>query len=90
MGERGVRRKAAEGGGRGRGNGSLIPVSGRQTACDANDWLKLLPPLRTAANMTANKGAVERRRIPAVAQLSPKISQTGALLLLPLRSPASH
>lgn len=57
-------------------------MSGRQIAWDANDWLKLLPLLRTAANMTANKGTVERCRIPAVAQLSPKISQTGALSLL--------
>lgn len=88
--ERVVLRKAAVKGSRGKGNSSLIPVSGRQIACDANDWLKLLPPLRTAANMTANKGAVERCRIPAVAQLSPKISQTGALLLLLLHSPASH
>lgn len=76
--------------GRGRGNSSLTLVSGRQIACDANDWLKLLPLLRTAANMTANKGTVERCRIPAVAQLSPKISQTGALLVLPLHSPASQ
>lgn len=59
-------------------------VTGRQIACDANDRLKLLPPLRTAANVTANKGTVERRHIPAVAQLSPKMSQTGALPLLPL------
>lgn len=58
--------------------------------CDANDWLKLLPLLRTAANMTANKGTVERCRIPAVAQLSPKISQTGALPLLPPPSPPPH
>lgn len=85
-----TRKKAAEKEGRGGGNGSLIPVSGRQIACDANDWLKLLPLLRTAANMTANKGTVECCRIPAVAQLSPKISQTGALLLLPPHSPASH
>lgn len=66
---------------RGKGKGSLIHVSGRQIACDAKDWLKLMPLLRTAANMTANKGTMERCRIPAVAQLSPKISQTGALLL---------
>lgn len=60
----------------GSGSARLIPVSGRQIAHVANDWLKLLLLLREAANMTANKGAVERRRIPAVAQLSPKISQT--------------
>lgn len=88
--ERERRKEAAVRGGRGKGNSRLIPVSGRQIACDANDWLKLLPLLRTAANMTANKGGMERCRIPAVAQLSPKISQTGALPLLPLHSPASH
>jgi len=76
-------------GGKGSSINSLIPVSGRQIVCDANDRLKLLPLLRTTANMTAYKGTVERCRIPAVAQLSTKISQTGALLLLPLLSPAS-
>lgn len=69
-------REAAVSGGR----GSVIYVSGRQIPCDANDWLKLLPLLRTDANMTANKGATERCRIPAVTQLSPKISQTGVPL----------
>lgn len=53
--------------GRRRGNSGLISVSQRQIACDANDWLKLLPLLRTAADMTANKGTVECCRIPAVA-----------------------
>lgn len=71
--------------GRRRGNSGLVSVSQRQIACDANDWLKLLPLLRAAANMTANKGTVECCRIPAVAQLSPKISRTGVLcsFLLP-------
>lgn len=71
-------------------NSTFIPASGRQMACDANDWLKLLPPLWTAANMTPNKGTVECCRIPAVAQLSTEISQTGALRLLPLLFSASH
>lgn len=87
--EGGVRKRAAVRGSSGRGSSSLIP-SGRQIACVANDWLKLLLLLRTAANMTANKGIVERCRIPAVAQLSPEISQIWALLLLPLHSPASQ
>lgn len=72
--ETGLKKGAA---GRGSsGSSRLIPVSGRQIAHVANDWLKLLPLLRTAANMTAYKGSVQCCRIPAVAQLSPKISQT--------------
>lgn len=62
-----VKEKAAMRGGRRRGNSGLISMSQRQIACDANDWLKLLPLLRTAANMTANKGTVECCHIPAVA-----------------------
>lgn len=70
---RGVRKAIAV---RGEAAAASSLMSGRQTACVANDWLKLWPMLRTAANMTANKGTVECGRIPAVSQLSPKISQT--------------
>lgn len=54
----------------------------------ANERLKLLLPLREAANTTANKGGARHRRIPAVAQLSPKINQTWGALLLPLQAAA--
>lgn len=50
----------------------------------ANERLKLLLPLREAAN----KGGARHRRIPAVAQLSPKINQTRGALLLPLQAAA--
>lgn len=63
-------------------------TSARQMARVANERLKLLLPLRDAANTTANKGGVRHRRIPAVAQLSPKISQTHGALPPPLQSAA--
>lgn len=59
-------------------------ASARQMAHVANERLKLLLLLREVANTTANKGGVRHRRIPAVAQLSPKISQTH--VVLPLQS----
>lgn len=44
---------------RGGSTSRFIRVSRRQIVFDAKDWLKLLPLLRTATNMTANKGIME-------------------------------
>lgn len=80
--------RTSGGGRRASANGGVPRASARQMARVANERLKLLLPLREASNMTANKGGACHRRIPAVAQLSPKISQTHGALPLPLQSAA--